>query len=218
MSISTDTAGPAPARSNRRRLLIAAIALAVVGAIALDTAVVRIGSERDVTAAGFSPEAFGAETFPPVRESILSRAVDAVALSEAIVADKAAAASKYGVPAGIGAVIPVRFTGVVGEGKSGIYNVAVDGLAGETRIRMQTGPAINGTDLRDATGEIKFGDFKNQIEYQNAGAAINNAMKAEVLAAIDAASLPGKTVSVVGAFTLVNPKNWMVTPVEITVQ
>ena len=42
---------------------------------------------------------------------------------------------------------------------------------------MQTGPAINGTDLRDAPGEIKFGQFTNQIEYQNAGAALNNAMK-----------------------------------------
>jgi predicted lipoprotein len=83
---------------------------------------------------------------------------------------------------------------------------------------MQTGPAINGTDLRDATGEIKFGDFKNQIEYQNAGAAINNAMKQEVLAGIDTASLPGETVTVTGAFTLVNPKNWLVTPVEISVQ
>jgi predicted lipoprotein len=218
MSTSTEIAAPAPARANRKRLLVAAAALAVVVGIALDTTVVRIGSEQDVTAAGFSPEAFGAETFPAVKESILSRAVDAATLSQAVAADKAAATSEYGVPAGIGAVFPVKFTGVVGEGKSGIYNVAVDGLAGETKIRMQTGPAINGTDLRDATGEIKFGDFKNQIEYQNAGAAINNAMKAEVLGAIDTAALQGKTVSVVGAFTLVNPKNWMVTPVEITVQ
>ena len=218
MSTRTDIAGPAPVRSNRRRLLIAAAALAVVVAIALDTTVVRIGSEQDVAEAGFSPQSFGAETFPAAKESILSRAVDAATLSQAIAADKAAVAKQYGVAAGVGAVIPVRFTGVVGEGKSGIYNVAVDGLAGETKIRVQTGPAINGTDLRDATGEIKFGDFKNQIEYQNAGAAINNAMKAEVLSAIDTAALQGKTVSVVGAFTLVNPKNWLVTPVEFTVQ
>lgn len=218
MSTTTDIARPAPARSNRKRLLIAGAALVVIVGMALDTTVVRIGSEQDVTAAGFSPEAFGAETFPAVRESVLARAVDAATLSQAVAADKAAATSEHGVPAGIGAVFPVKFTGVVGEGKSGIYNVAVDGLAGETQIRMQTGPAINGTDLRDATGEIRFGDFKNQIEYQNAGAAINNAMKAEVLAAVDTAALQGKTVSVVGAFTLVNPKNWLVTPVEITVQ
>jgi predicted lipoprotein len=217
MSTSTDTAPPAPARSSRKRLLAAA-ALVLIAGIALDTTVVRIGSEQDVTAAGFSPEAFGAETFPAIKESVASRAVDAATLSEAVAADKAAASSEYGVPAGIGAVIPVKFSGVVGEGKSGIYNVAVVGLAGETQIRMQTGPAINGTELRDATGEIKFGDFKNQIEYQNAGAAINNAMKEQVLAGIDTNSLQGKTVSVVGAFTLVNPKNWLVTPVEITVQ
>ncbi len=227
MSTPSDVAPPAaphaaapaaPVRSNRRRLVAGAVVLAVLAAVAFDTTVVRIGSEQDIAEAGFSPERFGAETFPAVRESILARAVDAATLSEAVVADKAAAASQYGVAAGVGAVIPVKFTGVVGEGKSGIYEVAVDGLAGETKIRVQTGPAINGTDLRDATGEIRFGDFKNQIEYQNAGAGINNAMKAEVLAGVDAANLGGRTVSVVGAFTLVNPKNWLVTPVEITVQ
>lgn len=208
----------APARSNRRRLVVGAVVVVALAAMAFDTTVVRIGSEQDAAVAGFSPERFGEETFPKVKESILSRAVDAATLSQAVVADKAAAASQYGVAAGVGAVIPVKFTGVVGEGKSGIYNVAVDGLAGETKIRMQTGPAINGTDLRDATGEIKFGDFKNQIEYQNAGAGINNAMKAAVLAGVDTANLSGKTVTVTGAFTLVNPKNWLVTPVEITVQ
>lgn len=218
MSASTDITGRALSRPSRKRLLISAVVLTVIAAIAIDTTVVRIGSERDLTAAGFSPDTFGAEAFPAVRESILDRAVDAATLSAAVVADRAAAASEYGVPAGIGAVIPVKFTGVVGEGRSGVYNVAVDGLAGETEIRVQTGPAINGTDLRDATGEIKFGDFKNQIEYQNAGAAINNAMKSEVLTAIDTEGLQGKTVSVVGAFTLVNPKNWLVTPVEFTVQ
>ena len=43
-------------------------------------------------------------------------------------------------------------------------------------------------------------------------------MKEAVLAGIDTRALTGKTISVVGAFTLVNPKNWLVTPVEIAVQ
>ena len=120
-------------------------------------------------------------------------------------------------PSGVGTVMPVSFTGVVGEGKSGIYSIAVDGLPPETKIRLQTGPAINGTDLRDATGEIQFGQFKNQIEYQNAGAGINNAMKQAVLAKLDSSALAGRTVHVVGAFTLVNPKNWLVTPVRLDV-
>jgi predicted lipoprotein len=218
MSAISDIEDPGPARLNRRGLVIAAIAIVVAGAIALDTKVVSIGSEQDLAEAGFSPEAFGAAEFPEIRDSIMKRAVDAETLAAAIVSNKTAAAEQYGIPAGIGAVIPVRFTGVVGEGKVGIYDVAVDGMPAETGIRVQTGPAVNGTDLRDATGEIKFGDFKNQIEYQNAGAAINNAMKEEVLSGIDPKTLPGKTISVVGAFTLINPKNWLVTPVELTVQ
>ena len=218
MSASTELGERAPARSNRSRLVIAALAVLVVAAIALDTQVVKIGSDEDVANEVFSPEKFGSEEFPKIQSSIEERAVDATTLADAVVADKAAAAKQYGVPAGIGSVIPVTFTGVVGDGKSGIYNVAVDGMPPEIKIRVQTGPAINGTDLRDATGEIEFGHFTNQIEYQNAGSAINNEMKKQVLATVDTSTLKDKTISVVGAFTLVNPKNWLVTPVELKVQ
>lgn len=218
MSTVTQSVGPAPRRANRGRLVAAAAAVIVLAAIAFDTKVVRIGSGEDVANQVFSPETFGTTEFPKIRDNLAKRAVDAKTLAAAIAADKNAAAKQYGVAAGVGTVMPVSFTGVVGEGKSGIYNVAVEGVPEEVRIRLQTGPAINGTDLRDATGEIQFGAFKNQIEYQNAGAGINNAMKKEVLAAIDPSALTGKTVSVVGAFTLVNPKNWLVTPVELKVQ
>lgn len=218
MSTVTQSVGPAPRRANRGRLVAAAVAVIVLAVIAFDTKVVRIGSGEDVANQVFSPETFGTTEFPKIRDNLAKRAVDAKTLAAAIAADKNAAAKQYGVAAGVGTVMPVSFTGVVGEGKSGIYNVAVEGVPEEVRIRLQTGPAINGTDLRDATGEIQFGAFKNQIEYQNAGAGINNAMKKEVLAAIDPSALTGKTVSVVGAFTLVNPKNWLVTPVELKVQ
>ena len=73
-------------------------------------------------------------------------------------------------------------------------------------------------DLRDAPGDIAFGSFKNQIEYQDVGSAINRAMKASVLDGIDTANLTGKTLEVVGAFTLINPKAWRVTPVSVKVQ
>ena len=82
---------------------------------------------------------------------------------------------------------------------------------------MQTGPAINGTEVRDATGTISFGAFTNQIEYQDAGAALNDQIKAQVLAKLDREKLPGKTIEVVGVFQLINPANWMVTPVRLKV-
>ena len=59
---------------------------------------------------------------------------------------------------------------------------------------------------------------KIQVRYLIRGAAINNEMKKQVLAGLDTSALTGKTISVTGAFTLVNPKNWLVTPVESSVQ
>jgi predicted lipoprotein len=205
---------PQPAKSYRWIGVAAAVVL--LGAMVFDTTIVRIGSEADVQVQKFSPEAYGAEQFPLIKQSVETRAVDAVELSQAVAADKKAAGEKYGVATSVGPVIPVKFTGVVGERKAN-YNV-VEGLPAELTVRVQTGPALNGTDLRDATGQIEFGQFKNQIEYQDAGSAINNEVKKVVLSGIDPAALSGKTVSVIGVIKLVNPKSWIVTPVRLDVQ
>lgn len=190
----------------------------LLAAMALDTKVVVLGSEEDLREQAFSPERYGVETFPSVRSSIRDRAVPAAELAEAVLADRTAAAETYGVGSGTGAVIPVRLAGTMGEAKSGIYTVEVPDMPDEITVRVQTGPAINGTELRDATGDIEFGQFKNQIEFQNAGAALNDAMKAEVLGDIDTAALSGREVEITGAFRLINPKNWLITPVEMAVK
>jgi len=202
---------------SKQTLVIAAAALVLVVAMALDTKVVPIGS--DTQPATFSPETFGAAEFPKIQAGIEARAVDAPTLAAAVMKDKDAAAKQYGIAssAGVGSEISVKFTGVVGEGKSGVYVVAVQGLPDTITVKVQTGPAINGTSLRDATGTIQFGQFVNQIEYQNAGAALNKEMKKQVLAKIDTANLTGKTIAVIGAFKLINPKNWLVTPVKLDV-
>lgn len=220
--MTTQTARPlapkAPATPKRGLMIASVLGVLVLGAMALDTTVVHIGSENDVRQQAFSPDTFGEAEFPRIQSVVEEKAVDGVSIAPEVLADKAAAGQKYGVPASTGAIMLVRLTGVVGEGKSGIYNLTVDGMPPEIRVRVQTGPAINGTDLRDAPGDIEFGAFKNQIEYQDAGSAINRAMKKAVLDAIDVAALPGKTIEVTGAFRLVNPKNWMITPVRITVK
>ncbi|TIS06798.1 MAG: DUF2291 domain-containing protein, partial [Mesorhizobium sp.] len=99
-----------------------------------------------------------------------------------------------------------------------VYELKVDGVPADIHVRVQAGPAINGTDLRDATGDIVFGKFKNQIEFQDAGSGINRAMKKATLDAIDTASLSGKTLEIFGVFRLINPKNWLITPVKVTVK
>ena len=202
------------AQISRTRLTAAAGMIALLGAIALDTKVVVLGSVDDVRAAVFSPQDFGAAEFPKVQAEVMARAVDAAALATAIAADPKAAEAKYAVAG----VYPVRLSGMVGKGKSGIYYVDITGLTPALKLRVQTGPAINGTELRDATGAITFSQFTNQIEYQDAGSALNKEMKRLVLDPLDTANLTGKTIAVTGVFKLVNPKSWLITPVSVAVK
>ncbi len=191
--------------------------VALICVIAVSTRVVQIGSIDDDRKKAFSKEEYGAATFPGVFKFVIEHSVDVKDLGPAIAANPSAAGKKYGTETGTGPVIPVKFTGVAGKGSSGIYIVAVDGLD-DVLVRVQTGPAINGTELRDVSGAISFGQFTNQIEYQDAGSAINNAMKKVVFQAVDTADLAGKKIAVTGAFKLINPKGWLVTPVEVEVK
>lgn len=209
---------PVASRSGLKSAIAGGAVVVLLALMALDTRVVVIGSEADVQGDVFNPEAFGDAQFPAIRDSIETRAVAAADLAPEVQADAAAAGAKYGVGDGFGPVLPVTFTGVAGEGRSGIYPVTVEGMPEGIALRVQTGPAINGTELRDATGTIEFGQFTNQIEYQDAGAAINEAMKRDVLAGVDTSDLEGRTITVTGAFKLINPKNWLVTPVRLSVE
>jgi predicted lipoprotein len=201
-----------------KRIILGIVIVVVLVLMGVGTKVV---SNSSGTAAGdgeFSAPTYGKTEFPKVQAAMVKRAVPAATLAEAVAADPAAAAEKYGVKATTGSVVSVEFTGVAGAPQDGIYPVAVEGVPSSLIIRVQTGPAINGTDLRDATGKIKFGQFTNQIDYQNAGAALNDQMKKSVLAKVDAGNLQGKTITVVGAFELINPNGWLVTPAKLSVQ
>lgn len=216
--VSSGPAPKAPATSRRGLMVSVAAAVIVLAGIALDTKVVPVGSDADVRQQAFSPDDYGVKEFPRIASAVKAKAGDAAELAAAVAADKDAAIAKYGTPSTTGAIMSVRVTGTAGEPKAGIYPLTVAGMPEGVAIRVQTGPAINGTDLRDAPGDIAFGGFKNQIEYQNIGAGINRAMKAAVLDKIDTANLTGKTVEVTGAFRMINPKNWLITPVEVVVK
>jgi len=200
-------------RQRRRRLLLTAVlSCAVIAGIALDTHVVRTDAAGQ-TQQGFSPDSWAEQHFPEVKQSVERRAVAAQTLAAALQANQQAAAAQYGVGSPL-PVMPVRLEGVVQPGEKGIFPLQVAGVPESLKVRLQTGPALSGTDLRDASGTIQFGDFTNQIEYQNAGAALNRAMKNSVLEKLDRNALRGKTVEVIGVFRLLNASNWLFTPVS----
>ena len=201
-----------------RLVVCSGAVLVLLAAMAVNTKIVKIGSAEDAPAGAFVAASYGQAQFPKVQSAIEGRAVDAAVLAAALAKDQAAAETQYGVPAPAGAEYSVKFTGKVGKQDSGVYDIAVPGVPETIHVSVQAGPAINGTDLRDASGLIKFGDFSNQIDYQNAGAALNNEMKQEVLSKVGASDLTGKTISVVGAFEASDPAEWVITPVKMSVQ
>jgi predicted lipoprotein len=196
----------------------AVFAIALITGMALDTKVIVNGSAEDLRKQAFSPDQYAQNEYPATRDFVLSKAVDANTLYMEMQADKTTTVEKYGVKSGIGSIIPIKLNAVVESGRSGIYTLTVANIPNKQTIRVQAGPAINGTDLRDATGQIGFGQFKNQIQYQDVGAAFNRVMKADILENIDQNTLVGKQVSIVGVFRLINTKNWLITPVRFDVK
>ncbi|MFD1213114.1 DUF2291 family protein [Arthrobacter sp. GCM10027362] len=222
--MSTATAIPKkPARKTvftPARLITAGVVLVVLILMFFNTKILT-GKEATEAAPGtFSPASYAQEKFSSeIVPDITGRAADLVTVHKAIAADPAAAAKQYGVVSGSSpAVFSVKFTGTAGEpGANGQLPVQVKNMPPDVKVLVQMGPAINGTSIRDATGKVQFSQFKNQIDYQNVGAELNKQVKDQVLAKVDAASLPGKQVSVVGAFTLINPAAYIVTPVKVDV-
>ena len=210
----TTTPLPQTLRNHRSAVIGTVLVGVVLVAMALCTKVVS-GSVTATGAKKFSAAEYGKDQFPKVQKAIAKRAVPAATLAAAIKADQTGAEKKYAVTVegAVGPEVSVSFTGVAGRSDSGIYPVTVAGLP-----KSQTGPAINGTDLRDATGTITFSQFTNQIDYQNAASALNQRLKSTVLAPLTRTSLTGRTVTVTGAFQLINPNGWLVTPATMSVR
>jgi predicted lipoprotein len=218
MSSSAATARTRRTKPSRRAAVVAGVVIILLVVMGLSTKVVRLGSQVAAQPGAFNPAGYGVSEFPKIQAAIEKRAVDAATLAAAIAKDPTAAGTQYGVQGEIGPEFSVKFTGVAGPATFGVYTVTVPGVSNSVTLRVQTGPAINGTDVRDATGLIDFSQFTNQIDYQNAGSALNDEVKSQVLAKVDTAKLTGKTISVVGVFQLVVPNSWLITPVKLDVK
>lgn len=155
--------------------------------------------------------------------TVTGKAVDASTVLAAIAADPAAAGKKYGVQAGVGSPpsILVKGAGTVlsvdeSQGGAGDMSVDLDPANGKPDLSIAIGPVFLGTALRDAVGFINFGEFPNQIEYANVATALNNQVRDTVVPA-DPAAAKGKKVTFAGAFQVLDPKNVVVTPVQLEV-
>ncbi len=207
-------------RSNRGPLrpwvVLPAIAAVVIIAAAFNVKVVST-DEADASAADGQLDAatFAAEQYDAVVAYVDDEAVDLTELLAAL--DGGADEADFGNTSGASSAyaFPVTFTGVAGAATPPVQPIAVEGLPAETVVQVQIGPALNGTALRDVSGEISFNQFTNQLEYQNVGTELNDLVRAEVL---DGLEIPeGATVQVTGAFLRVNPQLVSVVPISVEV-
>jgi predicted lipoprotein len=219
MSAAASTDRPRAGKSRRipTKVVLWAIAAIVLVVLALDTSYQDAGKPVAGAREKFDVDKFGTENFPKLVPEIEKNATDVTVLLPALESDQEAASQKYGRRQGQSPYnFPVRGEGVAGTPESGILPIEVKGLKKGT-VSMQIGPAINGTALRDVASFIKFDQFVNQVDYADAATALNNEVKTKVLKGVDPASIEGKNVSFVGAFTLLTPSAVTVTPVKLEV-
>ncbi|MGB2566974.1 DUF2291 family protein [Micromonospora citrea] len=195
---------------------VAAVA-ALVLAIVFSTEYRPVGSASATASQKFDPARYGAETYQSkVVPAIRQGATPLPELFAALTADEKAAGQKYGHRQGSGPYsFAVTGEGVAEEIRGNLLLLSGTGLPAQTRVSLQVGPAVNGTALRDAAGFITFGQFLNQVEYADAATALNNQMRAAVLADLKPAELVGKKITFIGAFSFVTPSVVTITPIEI---
>lgn len=115
-------------------------------------------------------------------------------------------------------------TDVDTETSRGSIGLAVDGYDGPIDVRIWVGTRIPSDDssIRDGTGFIEFGDFREQTEYGMVGAEINRRVVAG-LESLDTEGLEGQPVELTGAFTMrtfnqpiIDVSELSIVPIEIT--
>ncbi|QRM54159.1 DUF2291 family protein [Sinorhizobium sp. BG8] len=87
------------------------------------------------------------------------------------------------------------------KSRSAYVDVDVDGDA-KADVRVQIGPAVRGTAIRDSLDFVNFNEFKNQIEWAQYGKSFNTHLNKLVLEKLPRENLVGKKVQAVGAYPL----------------
>ncbi|MGA7213171.1 MAG: DUF2291 domain-containing protein [Terrimicrobiaceae bacterium] len=214
-------------RRSRHRMAVLAAAVAFVAFLLLKPPFVvrplpgsgasesRLGPEQSA-AAKFVEPIWASKVMPAIE----GKAEDIATVLPEIRANPEAAGQKHGrreatnpynyIVKGTGKVVEVNT-----QSQAGTAIVEIPGL--DEKIALQIGPVVRGTSVRDATGEVSFNQFTNQLDYADVAKEMNaRALKAAV-GKVSPASLAGKTITFLGVFTF-DPRAkppLLITPVRI---
>lgn len=180
------------------------------------------GSSANGSTADFDPAAYAAKVWKDDVPAAITAAVPAQELFAQLRDDPQAAQTSHGHSQGAGS--PWSY---VVSGEATVASVDTSGpsallvleqtWAPGTTVSIQVGPAMLGTAVRDSLGTIDFSKFVNQIDFADVSTELNKLVKKEVLADLDPATLKGKKVQFVGSFSYSDPKNVVITPLQLKV-
>lgn len=209
-----------PRRHSRpRQAAVAVLLAAALGVMAFSTKWLTPDEVEALNPPAFVAADFVDETFPEHAETLQENATDITVLAPAISEDLPAAAAEHGVDLGSGAfAFPVTATGTVEEVDAQYALLDVPDLEDRYEVRIALGNAVSGSPVRDATGALKFGDFPDQTAYQAVANEFKRKIREDVLAEVEPDSLPGREVTVHGAWgTGGPPDSYVIQPVSIEV-
>ncbi len=195
---------------------IGAIAVFAVVALLFGFTVVSTDEEASLTTQ-FDPAAYVAENWDTIKLAIEDNAVPLADVlnriqpdAEGMIAteDLTPIAQELGlITTGDAHVYRVKGSGTVTDvdttSSKGTIGFDVEGYDGPIKVRAYIGTRIpsDESSIRDATGFIEFGDFRDQTEFGKVAKEINSKV-VEGLADLDTADLTGKTIDFVGAMTM----------------
>ena len=150
-------------------------------------------------------------------------AVDVRAVVAALKADQGAAEKQYGrrkdetalfnfVVKGNEVIKSVNTTSAVGV----IELTLSDGA--DSTVKLQIGPVIRSSAVRDSLSFINFGDFTNQLDFANISKEFNFYVRDHIVADAAKSGAAGKHVSFVGAFAEDGSGQVVITPVQLSIQ
>lgn len=173
----------------------------------------------DFDAARYVDEIWAAKAVPALDQ----RAIPANKLVAAIDADLERAGAELGRRAGEGSAwtFVVSGTGVVSSvdaaSRRGSAEVTLTGTAPARAVRLQIGPVVSGTAIRDALPFVAFNDFADQLAFADVGRALT-ARALRTLRPGIAQLRPGQAVRFTGVVNVRAPgEPLVVTPVALSV-
>jgi len=100
------------------------------------------------------------------------------------------------------------------ESRNGLLDLDLPPYDGEADVKLQIGPVIRGTAIRDSMSFIKFDDFRNQIDFSNLATELNKKAYETVLEPLSFKA--GDEITFVGAFTFSAVDDISIVPVSLT--